>query len=202
MPDEVLAIVGSSGAGKSSLLHCLAGLLAPTSGSIHLGNAEITKLDGEARATLRRREFGFVFQFADLVPELTLQDNVALPLILNGMSGRVAGSAAAESMKELGLGDLLGRRPSQVSGGEAQRAAVARALIHNPSVVFADEPTGALDQRNGQHVLQLLLERARDQQCSVVVVTHDMDVATRADRVITMRDGRVVDVAPSMPTLA
>jgi putative ABC transport system ATP-binding protein len=154
----------------------------------------MTGMTGEGRAAVRRREFGFVFQFADLVPELSLQDNVALPLVLNGVSGRQARSVTTHLMDELGIGELAGRRPSQVSGGEAQRAAVARALVHDPSIVFADEPTGALDRRNGEQVLQLLLTSARQHGCSVVIVTHDIDVASRADRVATMQDGRIVEI--------
>lgn len=189
---EIVAIVGPSGSGKSSLLHCMAGLIGPTAGSVEFGGQELTGLGAGARARIRRESMGFVFQTAELVPELTLRQNVRLPLDLAGRRSRRAGEEVTALLDALGLAERAGARPAQVSGGEAQRAAVARALVHRPAVVFADEPTGALDSENGRVVLGHLLRLAREESAAVVVVTHDEDLARRADRVVTLSDGRVV----------
>jgi putative ABC transport system ATP-binding protein len=189
--EESVAIVGPSGSGKSSLMHCLAGLIAPDRGSVRLCEVDLGRCSAEQRAAIRRRHVGFVFQFADLVPELTLVDNVALPCELNGIDRRSSVGRAHEALDRLGIGALAHRRPAQVSGGERQRAAVCRAVVHRPHVVFADEPTGALDSENGAQVMDELLAVTRSVGAALVVVTHDPSVAGRCDRTLAMRDGRI-----------
>ncbi len=190
-PGESVAIVGPSGSGKSSLMHSLAGLIVPSAGTVHLAGTELGACSPEQRAEVRRSAVGFVFQFADLVPELSLIDNVALACELIGASRRDAWRRAGDKLDQLGIGGLASRRPGQVSGGERQRAAVGRALVHRPKVVFADEPTGALDTENGALVMDQLLAAASDAGAAVVVVTHDPAVAGRCSRALTMRDGRL-----------
>jgi putative ABC transport system ATP-binding protein len=189
---EILAIMGPSGSGKSTLLHCLAGILAPDDGSVELDGRRIDDLGEAARSTLRRTEFGFVFQFGQLVPELPAIENAALPLLLNGESRRTALDAARTWLARLGLERLADRRPGELSGGEAQRVAIARALAIAPRVVFADEPTGSLDSLAGEQVMNLLTDAARMEGVTVVLVTHDARVAAYADREIVVRDGRIV----------
>ncbi len=198
-PAEVVALMGPSGSGKSTLLHCLAGILTPDAGQVWLGDVELSRLRESRRSDLRLRSLGFVFQFGDLVPELTLRENVALPLLLNGTPHRTAMVRAAALLAELGIEDVADRRGGAVSGGQAQRAAVARALVHRPAVIFADEPTGALDTVTGELVLDAMLRLAREAAVTVLLVTHDNRVASHADRLVTMRDGRVVDEADSRP---
>ncbi|MFF3839776.1 ABC transporter ATP-binding protein [Streptomyces sp. NPDC001930] len=186
---EVAAIMGSSGSGKSSLLYCLAGVLPPTNGTVTFDGIQLSSLpDGELSA-LRRTRLGFVFQYGELLPELTVEENAALPLRLAGISKVHAHAVAAQVLGRLGMGDLLRRRVSKLSGGQSQRVAVARALVHRPDVVFADEPTGALDSANATAVLDEFLQLARRQKTAVIVVTHDADVAARADTRYTMSDG-------------
>ncbi|MFF5919651.1 ABC transporter ATP-binding protein [Streptomyces flavochromogenes] len=186
---EVAAIMGSSGSGKSSLLYCLAGVLPPTNGTVTFDGIPLSSLpDGELSA-LRRTRLGFVFQYGELLPELTVEENAALPLRLAGISKVHAHAVAAQVLGRLGMGDLLRRRTSKLSGGQSQRVAVARALVHRPDVVFADEPTGALDSANASAVLAEFLQLARRQKTAVVIVTHDADVAARADTQYTMSDG-------------
>lgn len=190
---EIVAITGTSGSGKTSLLYCLSGLVRPTEGKVFLDGADLGERDNEALAELRRSTFGFVFQFAELVPELTLRENVALPLdLLRAGTRRSRRDRVREVLARLGLQEHADRRPGQVSGGQAQRAAVARALVHRPRLIFADEPTGSLDTRNGELVLQCLLEVSRESGSSVVLVTHDAKVAGAADREIAFADGRIV----------
>jgi putative ABC transport system ATP-binding protein len=191
-PGEIVAIVGPSGSGKSSLLYCIAGLISPDQGKVTFNGIDLLALTDDERSDLRRSHFGFVFQFADLVPELTLRENVALTLEINGVPRRERRAKVHELIERLGLSAHADRRPARVSGGQAQRAAVARAVAHRPAVVFADEPTGALDSRNGAIVLDLLVRLARDDGSAVVLVTHDERVAARADRVVRMNDGRCV----------
>ena len=188
---EVVAVMGSSGAGKSTLLMCLAGVLAPDAGEVWAVGQRMDVLSDRERSRLRLSTFGFVFQFGDLLAELSIQENVALPLRLGGVTHTEAHHRAREMLDRLGLGELAARRPSQVSGGELQRAAVGRALVHRPAVVFADEPTGAVDERNRAEVLAVLLELARVNGTAVVLVTHDRAVAEVADRVLTLRDGHL-----------
>lgn len=187
---EVVALSGRSGSGKSSLLYCLAGMQRPTSGSVRYGDQDLTTLRGTSLSALRRRDFGFVFQFGELVPELTLAENVSLPLRLNGARGATVRTQVSALLDELGIADVAEMRPTEVSGGQAQRAAVARALVHRPRVVFADEPTGSLDSDNGALVLSKFVALARDNGTAVVLVTHDPDVAAIADRELRVVDGR------------
>lgn len=189
---EVVALTGASGSGKSTLLHVLAGIQRPTTGEVRLDGRSLFALPDRARSALRLRDMGFVFQSADLVAELTLLENVALPLELCGTRPVHARRAAAERLEQLGIDrETAGRTSGSVSGGQAQRAAVARALVHRPQVIFADEPTGALDSTNGQVVLDALIA-ARDEGASVVLVTHDQGIARRADRQVVLRDGHVI----------
>ncbi|GAB1337560.1 ABC transporter ATP-binding protein [Streptomyces sp. E-15] len=193
-PGEVVAVMGPSGSGKSTLLHCLAGIVPPDSGSITYDGRELSGMDDAARSALRRSEFGFVFQFGQLVPELTCVENVALPLRLNGRPRREAERAALGWMERLEVDDLAGKRPGEVSGGQGQRVAVARALVTGPRVLFADEPTGALDSLNGERVMELLTDAARSTNAAVVLVTHEARVAAYSDREIVVRDGRSRDM--------
>ncbi|KRD22971.1 MULTISPECIES: ABC transporter ATP-binding protein [unclassified Streptomyces] len=193
-PGEVVAVMGPSGSGKSTLLHCLAGILPPDSGSIAYNGREVTTMSDAGRSALRRSEFGFVFQFGQLVPELTCVENVALPLRLNGTSRKEAERAALGWMERLEVDDLLGKRPGEVSGGQGQRVAVARALVTGPRVLFADEPTGALDSSNGERVMDLLTEAARSTNAAVVLVTHEARVAAYSDREVVVRDGKSRDM--------
>ena len=193
-PGEVVAVMGPSGSGKSTLLHCLAGIVTPDSGSITYNGREMATMNDMQRSALRRTEFGFVFQFGQLVPELTCVENVALPLRLNGTSRKEAERAALARMEQLEVDDLLGKRPGEVSGGQGQRVAVARSLVTNPRVVFADEPTGALDSLNGERVMDLLTEAARSTNAAVVLVTHEARVAAYSDREIVVRDGKSRDM--------
>jgi putative ABC transport system ATP-binding protein len=201
---EIFAIMGPSGSGKSTLLHCLAGIFTPDTGDV-LFDGQVVNAMGEAERTrLRRTAFGFVFQFGQLVPELTAADNVALPLLLNRTKRKVAYKTADTWLDKLGVGDKGGRRTGELSGGEAQRVAVARALALAPKVIFADEPTGSLDSLTGEKVMDLLTDLARQQGATIVLVTHDARVAAYADRVATVRDGIVssVDIPATAPVSA
>lgn len=190
---ELLAVIGTSGSGKSTVLHAIAGLVRPTSGTVQVNGRDVASLDDRQRSAWRLAQVGIVFQFGELVPELSLVDNVALPLVLTGTRQRDARPAAMELLDRLGIADVGHHRPGQVSGGQMQRAAIARALIHRPAVVLADEPTGALDTTAGLLAMEALTGLAREQGASVVVVTHDARIASLCDRDITLRDGRVVD---------
>jgi putative ABC transport system ATP-binding protein len=188
---EILAVMGPSGSGKSTLLHCLAGIFTPDRGEAWFDGRRLDTRSEEDRTRLRRTDFGFVFQFGQLVPELTAADNVALPLLLNRARRRAAYQAAAAWLDRLGIADKAARRTGELSGGEAQRVAVARALALAPKVIFADEPTGSLDSLTGEKVMDLLTALAREQATTVLLVTHDAQVAAYADRVVMVRDGRV-----------
>lgn len=193
-PGEVVAVMGPSGSGKSTLLHCLAGIVPPDSGSITYNGREMAGMSDSQRSQLRRSEFGFVFQFGQLVPELTCVENVALPLRLGGTSRKEAERTALSWMARLEVDDLKGKRPGEVSGGQGQRVAVARALVTSPRMLFADEPTGALDSLNGERVMELLTEAARSTNAAVVLVTHEARVAAYSDREIVVRDGKSRDM--------
>ena len=191
---EVVAIVGASGSGKSTLLHCLAGIVRPDAGRVLFRGEDLTRMSDVERSRLRRTEFGFVFQFGHLVPELTCLENVALPLRLSGVRRRDADARAREWLERVQVEQIAGSLPGEVSGGQAQRVAVARALVGGPSVVFADEPTGALDSLNGERVMQLLTAAARESGAAVLLVTHEARVAAYSDREVTVRDGVTRDL--------
>jgi putative ABC transport system ATP-binding protein len=191
---EILAIMGPSGSGKSTLVHCLAGIFTPDHGDVLFDGRAVNEMSEAERTRLRRTAFGFVFQFGQLVPELTAADNVALPLLLNRTRRKVAYKTADAWLDKLGIGDKGGRRTGELSGGEAQRVAVARALALAPKVIFADEPTGSLDSLTGEKVMDLLTELARQQGATVVLVTHEARIAAYADRVAMVRDGIVSSV--------
>lgn len=200
---ELVAVMGPSGSGKSTLLHVLAGILVPDAGEVHLGGECVSGWPDRRRAALRLRRYGFVFQFGDLVPELTLAENVALPLELTGTGRREARRQAGDMLASLGLDGEGGRRAGEVSGGQLQRAAVGRALVQRPAVLFADEPTGALDTLTGEAVLEQLVTLARQHDSAVVLVTHEARVAAYADREVILRDGRMTgepEPATAVPT--
>ena len=192
---EVLAVMGPSGSGKSTLLHCLGGILTPDSGEVSFDGRRVDHMPDRERSQLRRTEFGFVFQFGQLVPELPVLENVALPLLLGGRRRRAAVAAAFEWLPRLGLDGLGQRLPGELSGGQGQRVAIARALIAGPRLVLADEPTGSLDSVAADDVMELLVTTAKAEGVGVVVVTHEPRVAAYADRRVTVRDGRVVQPA-------
>ncbi|MEV4753559.1 ABC transporter ATP-binding protein [Micromonospora sp. NPDC049559] len=200
---EILAITGPSGCGKSTLLHCLAGILTPDEGEIYYGAHRLDTWSERARSRLRRTEFGVLFQFGQLVPELTGAENVALPLLLAGTGRRVARTAALEGLDRLGVAELADQRPGEMSGGQQQRCALARALVTEPRVLFTDEPTGALDSLAGEQVLGELVRLARERGTTVLLVTHDVRVAGYADRELELRDGLVdgdgLGLAPRAP---
>lgn len=188
---ETVAIMGRSGSGKSTLLHCLAGLLVPDEGEVWFGDHRLDNASDAERSARRLTDMGMVFQFGHLVPELSLAENVALPLMVTGTKSGDANARAIELLERLDVAELAGRRPAEVSGGQMQRAAIARALVHRPQVVFADEPTGALDSVTGQLALEALLAAARHDGAAVVVVTHEARLASYCDREIIMPDGVV-----------
>ena len=191
VPDgQFLAIIGPSGSGKTTLLGLMAGLDAPTTGTITVGGTDITALDEDSLATLRGARIGFVFQFFHLVPSLTALENVLVPMELVGRRG--ARARAQALLDEVGLGARGHHYPSQLSGGEQQRVAIARALANDPPLILADEPTGNLDGANGRHILDLLLSVRQSRQATLVLVTHDNDIAALADARLTLRDGRPV----------
>ena len=191
---ESVAVMGPSGSGKSTLLHALAGIIRPTAGTVTFRGANLTAMPDAARTKLRRSAFGFVFQSGQLLPELPAVENIALPMMLGGVDYRRATDAAILWLERLGLRALAGQRPGEMSGGQMQRVAIARALCVQPAVVFADEPTGALDQTTGREVMSILMEASRANGAAVVVVTHDPNVAAFCDRTITMQDGRLADL--------
>ena len=204
---EVLAVTGPSGSGKSTLLHVMAGVLVPDAGSVGYhggkspggGTADVAEdiavniavLDEAARSRLRLNEFGFIFQFGQLLPDLSALDNVTIPLLLAGTPRKKALTRAREALVELGLSEHLDKRPTQLSGGQAQRAAVARALVTSPRVLFADEPTGSLDSLAAERTMEVLLASVRSRGASLVIITHDARIAAYADREVTVRDGRI-----------
>jgi putative ABC transport system ATP-binding protein len=188
---EIVAVTGPSGCGKSTLLHCLAGILRPDAGEVSYGEHRLDTWSERMRARLRRTEFGVLFQFGQMVPELTAAENVALPLLLAGTGRREARTAAVRWLDRLGVADVADTRPGEMSGGQQQRCATARALVTEPRVLFADEPTGALDSRTSEQLLGELVRVVRDQRTTVVLITHDATVAGYADREVALRDGEV-----------
>ncbi|GLU50210.1 ABC transporter ATP-binding protein [Nocardiopsis ansamitocini] len=199
---EIVAVMGPSGSGKSTLLHCLAGIITPEGGTVHYRGHELSAMSDAQRSKLRRGDFGFVFQFGQLVPELTCAENIALPLRLAGTNRKEAESCALEWMARLEVDDVRSKRPGQVSGGQGQRVAVARALAARPRVIFADEPTGALDSLNGERVMELLTTAARETNAAVVLVTHEARVAAYSDREVVVRDGQARDITSATAGIA
>jgi putative ABC transport system ATP-binding protein len=195
-PGEVVAVTGPSGSGKSTLLHCAAGVMRPEAGSVSFDGQGLDELDEAARTRLRRREIGLVLQFGQLVPELTAVQNAALPLLLDGTDRRTARTAAIAWLERLGVASVADQVPAELSGGEAQRVAVARALVTGPRLLCADEPTGALDTVAGEVVLTQLLSAVRESGAAMLVVTHDNRVAARADRDVVLRDGALESGRP------
>ena len=191
-PGELVAVVGRSGSGKSTLLHVAGGLVTPASGEVRVGARALPTLSGNERATLRRRTIGFVFQFFHLLPHLNVRDNVALPLLLDGARTRDARAAADDVLAGVDLTDRAAHLPAELSGGQLQRAAIARALVSGPDVVLADEPTGNLDASTAAEVLDLLVSQVRDRDVALVLVTHDAAAAARADRTLHLIDGLLV----------
>ncbi|HEX8005182.1 MAG TPA: ABC transporter ATP-binding protein [Trebonia sp.] len=196
---EIVAVMGPSGSGKSTLLHCLAGILVPEQGQVWFGGQRLDTLGDDRRSALRRDRFGFVFQSGQLVPELTAEENVALPLLLSGTRRGPAMAAARKWFPTLGLDGLERRRSGELSGGQAQRVALARGLVARPEVLFADEPTGALDSVSGELVMDLLVDAAREHGTTVVLVTHDARVAAYAGREVIVRDGKVSTLTGAEP---
>lgn len=195
---ELVAVVGRSGSGKSSLLHCLAGIVKPSSGTVSFDGTPIDGRSERRRSDWRLRHVGLVFQFGDLVPELTLAENIRLPLQLIGTGRSEVHARVATMVERLEISDVVHKRPGQVSGGQLQRAAIARALAHRPSIVLADEPTGALDTTTGQLVLEALMSAARDQGSAVVLVTHEARLSSYCDRELTMTDGKLASTEASL----
>lgn len=188
---EVLAVMGPSGSGKSTLLHVIAGVMTPDQGTVVIDGTDVTALDADARARFRLQRIGFVFQFGQLLPDLTASDNVALPLLMAGVSRRAASAQAARWLDRLDLADQARKVPGDMSGGQAQRVAIARALATEPSVIFADEPTGSLDSVAGEKVLTAMLDAVRAAGTTVVLITHDPRTAAYADREVIVRDGQL-----------
>ena len=187
---EVVSIVGASGAGKSTLLQILGSLSKPDSGSVVIDGVDIYALSSAEMARFRNRRIGFVFQFNNLLPEFTAQENVMIPALIAGRSRREAAAAASALLSELGLGERLSHKPSELSGGEQQRVAVARALVNNPAVLFADEPSGNLDSKTKGELHRLFFDLRDRHGVTIVIVTHDRELAALSDRVLEMRDGR------------
>ncbi|QYX80013.1 ABC transporter ATP-binding protein [Streptomyces akebiae] len=192
---EILAVTGASGSGKSTLLHCLAGIVRPDEGSVAYAGKRLDQLPEKELSELRRTDFGIVFQFGQLIPELTAVDNVALPLLLAGTDRRAARERAGEWLERFGVRGQEEQRPGEMSGGQAQRVSLARALVTAPKVVFADEPTGALDSLASEQVMAALTHAARESGTAVLLITHDAQTAAYADREVTLKDGVVVSEA-------
>ncbi len=190
---EFLAILGPSGSGKTTLLNCLSGVDSPTRGEIYFNGVAFHSLSEEEKTKFRAKHMGFIFQFFNLVPVLTVIENVELPLKILGVNHRESKERAFEMIKRVGLSDKANRFPSQLSGGEQQRVAIARALVHEPNIVWADEPTGNLDSETGSMIIELLDRMRIEHRTTLVVVTHDERIAKKADRVLIMRDGKFVN---------
>jgi putative ABC transport system ATP-binding protein len=196
---ELVAVMGPSGSGKSTLLHCMAGILVPDSGEVLFEGQRLDSMNEAKRSALRRDRFGFIFQFGQLVPELTAEENVALPLLLGGTKRGAALAKAREWFGRLGIDGLEERRSGELSGGQAQRVALARGMVTTPAILFADEPTGALDSMTGEQVMGLLVSNAREHGTTVILVTHEPRVAAYAKREVVVRDGRVTSLDPRPP---
>ena len=188
---EFVAIVGSSGSGKSTAMNIIGCLDVPTSGSYHLGGVDVSTMDDDQQAEIRNKMLGFIFQQYNLIPKLTVLENVELPLLYAGVSGEERRERAIRSLERVGLADKRKNLPSQLSGGQQQRVSIARALAGSPSVILADEPTGALDSRTGREVLGFLKKLNREGD-TVVLITHDNSIAVKADRIIRLQDGKII----------
>jgi putative ABC transport system ATP-binding protein len=199
-PGEIVAVMGPSGSGKSTLLHCLAGILVPDEGEVWFAGQRLDTLTETQRSEVRRDKFGFVFQSGQLVPELTAEENVALPLLLGGTRRAAALAQARDWFGRIGLDGLGNRRSGELSGGQAQRVALARGMVNGPQVLFADEPTGSLDSVSGELVMSLMTRAAREQGTTVILVTHDARVAAYADREVIVRDGTVSSLTGAAPS--
>ncbi|KFF96501.1 ABC transporter ATP-binding protein [Streptomyces scabiei] len=195
---EILAVTGASGSGKSTLLHCLAGIVRPDEGSVAYAGKRLDQLPEKELSELRRTDFGVVFQFGQLIPELTAVDNVALPLLLAGSARAEARERAGEWLERFGVRGQEEQRPGEMSGGQVQRVSLARALVTTPKVVFADEPTGALDSLASEQVMAALTHAARESGTAVLLITHDAQTAAYADREVTLLDGAVVSEADAV----
>lgn len=198
-PGEIVAIMGPSGSGKSTLLHSLAAIIGIDSGEITLSGKRIDTLNDDARSKLRRTHFGFVFQFGQLVPELTVLDNIALPLLLNGEKRSTAYEQAKRWIDKVELGDKADDVVGELSGGQMQRIAIARAMVIQPKILFADEPTGSLDTLNSQKVMELFIAMAKEHGTTVIMVTHEPSIAAYADREVIVRDGVVASASQQSP---
>ena len=191
---EFVAVLGTSGSGKSTLLNMISGLERPTKGDIIIGGTRLNKVSERNMARFRSREMGFIFQAYNLIPSLTAMENVTLPLMLQGVSKKKREKKAKAMLIELGLGKRLHNKPSQLSGGQQQRVAIARSLVTEPKIIFADEPTGNLDTKTTIEILSFLQQIVRKRQCTLIMVSHDLEVAQYADRIIHMRDGKVIKI--------
>ncbi len=192
-PGEFVAVMGPSGCGKSTLLHLIGGLDAPTRGGVTLDNKELTSLSDDDLTLIRRRQIGFIFQFFNLIPVLSAEENAALPLMLDGVQPAIARERARSWLNRVGMGARVHHRPNQLSGGEQQRVAIARALVIEPMLILADEPTGNLDSRSGEEIVGLLRQAVDDWGKTVLMVTHDPRIASFADRIVFLKDGRIID---------
>lgn len=188
---ERIAIIGSSGSGKSTLLHLLGGLDLPTSGSVQICGQELSSLSEQARGDLRNQHMGFIYQFHHLLPEFTAEENVALPLLMSGMEPNKASNIAVDILQKVGLGNRTRHKPGELSGGERQRAAIARALVTKPKCILADEPTGNLDEQTADQVFKIMLELNQQIGTSLIMVTHNTELASRMDRVYRLHDGLI-----------